>query len=51
MDAATVIEIDDDDDSFGVCPVCDVLVMKETLEHHVDMHFDDDKNGTITIWL
>lgn len=45
MDAATAIEIDDV--SFDVCPVCDTLVKKETLEHHVEAHFKhQDRNDT-----
>ncbi len=48
MDSATAIEIDDDD-SFDVCPVCDTLIEKETLEHHVEAHFKQDKDGIITI--
>ena len=44
MDTSTAIEIDDD--TFGVCPVCDGLIKTETLEHHVEAHFEqEDRSG------
>jgi hypothetical protein len=46
MDTATAIEINDD--SFGVCPVCDSLIKKETLECHVEAHFEQDRRRELS---
>ena len=45
MDTATAIEIDND--TFGVCPVCDTLIKRETLEHHVEAHFEQKERSDL----
>lgn len=50
--AQAVIEIDSDSDI--VCPVCDDLCHEDTIQQHVEAHFNnEDKNGIIMveIWL
>jgi hypothetical protein len=46
MDTATAIEINDG--SFGVCPVCYSLIKKETLECHVEAHFEQDRRRELS---